>query len=366
MGDGSTSPGVSAPMVGPRTGPGLTIRLRRQAAGAVVRGLDHAAAWASRRFTSTPAPSRTDLSEAQIRSLVAASVALDREERRLIDEVILAGSRHVRELMVPRTEVIFLDAAMPIAGAVAVVQATRHSRFPVVEGSADDVVGFVHLRDLVLPPERAPVATVVGDLTREICRLPASKRLLAALSEMRRDGDHLALVVDEYGGTAGIVTLEDLIEELVGEIHDEYDVAPDPILADGAAPTEVDGLLNLSDFADRTTIVLPSGPYDTVGGFVMAALGRLPGLGDEVVVEAAGVRWLLTVSEMDGRRVARVALGVAASAGGAAVTAVAAQRPAGRTDVGPRPSLPTHDVTPAPPLTVASPAPAGVPEVLRQ
>ncbi|GAB3946298.1 hypothetical protein GCM10027614_39580 [Micromonospora vulcania] len=144
--------------------------------------------------------------------------------------------------------------------------------------------------------------------------------MLSALTEMRREGQHLAVVVDEYGGTAGIVTLEDLIEELIGEIHDEYDAEPDPVYA--GLPAVVDGRLNLADFAERTGVVLPDGPYETVGGFVMAALGRLPVIGDEVPVPgeqvdtglpgpadpAAG--WLLRVLTLDGRRVARLAVSV--------------------------------------------------------
>jgi putative hemolysin len=246
------------------------------------------------------------LSEAELRQLVAHSTVLDRMERQLIDDVLAAGDRHVRELMVPRTEVVFLDAALSVAEAGRLAAATRHSRFPVIDASQDDVVGFVHLRDLLVRPDGAPAATV-GDMARELHRVPGSKRVLAALSEMRRAGDQVALVVDEYGGTAGIVTLEDLIEELVGEIHDEYDATP--VGADDAAPTEVEGLLNLNDFAHRTGLVLPAGPYDTVGGYVMSALRRLPHVGDEVPVPSSGqTPWRLTVSEMDGRRVARVAI----------------------------------------------------------
>jgi putative hemolysin len=244
---------------------------------------------------------RERITEAELRELVAANTVLPREERRLIGEVLAAGSRHVNELMVPRTEVVFLDAALPIAAALRLVRERGHSRFPVIDRSPDEVIGFVHLRDLTIRPE-ADSCTMVGELTREVKRLPASKRALTALSEMRRERHHLAVVVDEYGGTAGIVTLEDLIEELVGEIHDEYDAAPEPLF-DGA-PAEVDGLLNLTDLAERAGLPLPPGPYETLGGFLMARLGKLPAVGDEVRVDG----WRLTVKELDGRRVARVRL----------------------------------------------------------
>jgi len=258
--------------------------------------------WIARLLGESPSD---HLSEAQLRDLVARSTVLDGDERQLIDDVLAAGDRQVRELMVPRTEVVFLDAATEVAEAARVAAATRHSRFPVMDVDRDDVIGFVHLRDLLVRPEDEPAATV-GALARELRRVPASKRLLAALSEMRRAGDQLALVVDEYGGTAGIVSLEDLIEELVGEIHDEYDDAPEAV--DGRAPSEVDGLLNLADFAERTGFALPSGPYATVGGYMMAALGKLPTVGDEVSVAVEPGRWRLVVSEMDRRRVARIGL----------------------------------------------------------
>jgi len=225
----------------------------------------------------------------------------DDEERRIIAEVLAAGGRHVSEVMVPRTRVVFLDADRDVAAAVATIGHLPHSRFPVIESSHDDVIGFVHLRDLLTAAD--PVQPV-RRLAREVRRLPASKRVLAALSEMRREGHHLAVVIDEYGGTAGIVTLEDLIEELVGEIHDEYDEAPPPEPELGELPADVDGRINLADFAQQFGFALADGPYETVGGFLMAALGRLPIRGDEVTV--AG--WRLVVTECEGRRVSRVAV----------------------------------------------------------
>jgi putative hemolysin len=291
--------------------------VRRALARLLVRTIDAAANWATRVLGASPTSGREGINGAQLRDLVAANTVLGREERRLIDEVLAVGARHVSELMVPRTEVVFLDAGQPIADAVRVMRGARHSRYPVINGSVDDVVGFVHLRDLTLRPEVAP-HQCVGELTREVHQLPGSKRVLAALSEMRRAGDHLAVVIDEYGGTAGIVTLEDLIEELVGEIHDEYDLAPEPLPEGQHIPSEVEGLLNLCDFAERTGFGLPDGPYETLAGFVMARLGRLPVVGDEVSVDG----WRLVVTALDGRRVDRVGLVAAVAA-----TSSPAERP---------------------------------------
>jgi putative hemolysin len=172
----------------------------------MARAADAVAGWVSRVLGASAVAGRESISEAELRDLVAANTVLDGEERRIIHEVLAAGARHVREVMVPRTDVVFLDAGLSVAAAVAAVRAARHSRFPVIDGSHDDVVGFVHLRDLLIRPE-PDGALAVGELAREVKRLPASKRVLPALSEMRREGRHLAVVVDEYGGTAGIVTL---------------------------------------------------------------------------------------------------------------------------------------------------------------
>ncbi|MGN9774390.1 hemolysin family protein [Micromonospora sp. H33] len=311
-------------------GPGLRRRARGRprrepgpVARAVARVVVRAAAGATRLVTdllgASPASGRERISEDELRDLVAAATVLDPVERRIIDEVLVAGASLVREVMMPRTEVVFLSAALTITEAERLVRLETHTRYPVVDGTHDDVVGFVHLRDVLLRPDQDP-CTTVGELTREVKRLPGSKRVLAALTEMRREGHHLAVVVDEYGGTAGIVTFEDLIEELVGELHDEYDAPPEPTTS--GVPAMVDGRLNLADFAERTGVTLPAGPYETVGGYVMASLGRLPVVGDEVPVaaEPAGggpprdeptAGWSLRVLALDGRRVARVAVSTA-------------------------------------------------------
>ncbi|MBB5870438.1 putative hemolysin [Allocatelliglobosispora scoriae] len=277
---------------------------------AVARAAHVSAAWVSRLLNVDPTVGRERLSEAQLRSLVAANTHLDKDERRIIDDVLHSNHSMVREVMIPRRDVVFLDLAMSGAEAVEIARTESHSRFPVIDGDHDNVIGFVHLRDLVLGDHsvRAQQPPTVAGLVRDVKRLPGTKRVLAALSEMRREGHHLAVVIDEYGGTAGIITLEDLIEELVGEIHDEYDDEPEPASAEGVLPPEVDGRLNLADFADRAGFELPEGPYETLGGYLMAALGRLPAVGDCVHVEDAEVA--LTVLALDGRRVARVGLHV--------------------------------------------------------
>jgi putative hemolysin len=176
----------------------------------------------------------------------------------------------------------------------------------VVEGGLDDVVGFVHLRDLLAGFGDHDV-TVVGALSRPVLRLPDSRRALPALTEMRLAHAHLAVVVDEYGGSAGIVTLEDLIEELTGDIRDEFDP---PGAGRSALPLEAAAQLRLDEFAEATGVALPAGRYDTAAGWLMHRLGRIPHVGDAARLAAddgegrGAVR--ITVTRMRGRRVDRV------------------------------------------------------------
>lgn len=249
-----------------------------------------------------PAIQREEITDEELREIVSGHEGLGEEERQIVEDVFSAGDRQLREVMLPRTEVDFLDAATPVYQALKQATLMPHSRYPVVRGSADEVVGFVHVRDL-FAPDLANRSVRLGDIARNVIMMPGTKRVLPALSEMRREGGHIAIVVDEYGGTAGIVTLEDLVEELVGDIRDEYDVAADaPTALTGGGTTTVDGLLNLEDFAEQTGILLPEGPYETVAGYLVASLGRLPEIGD--VVDVEGCR--LEVLAVDGRRASRL------------------------------------------------------------
>ncbi len=254
-----------------------------------------------RVFGGDPDMGKEEVSEDELRGMLASQVTLTPEERDLIDDVFAAGERELREVMVPRTEVDFLDAAMPAYKAARLMADLPHSRYPVYQDSHDDVIGFVHVRD-VLDPAMADRGVRIGELVRDVLRFPGSKRVIPAMSEMRAGGAHLAIVVDEYGGTAGIVTLEDLVEELVGDIRDEYDDHHAGRTRLPSGDMVVDGLLNLDDFAEETGVQLPEGPYETVAGFVIAALGELPHVG--AVVEVAD--HLLTVQELDGMRAARI------------------------------------------------------------
>ncbi|GII90895.1 hemolysin family protein [Sinosporangium siamense] len=250
-----------------------------------------------------PSADREEMTTEELRDMVVGHQELTEDERHLIGEVFAAGKRQLREVMLPRTEVEFMDADTPLAEAAVLAVAMPHSRYPVYRESYDEIIGFVHVKDLldpVLTGSIEPISQLVP--VRPVKLVPASKRVLTTLSEMRDEGHHLAIVVDEYGGTAGIVTLEDLVEELIGDIRDEYDIDDGQSVRLAAGEIDIEGLINLDDFAAECGIRLPDGPYETLAGFVMAALGHLPALGDRVEIPG----FELSVTAMDGRRIDRV------------------------------------------------------------
>ncbi|MEC5178928.1 hemolysin family protein [Arthrobacter sp. CG_A4] len=242
------------------------------------------------------------MSDEELRDLVGAHQGLEVEERQILSGVLAAADRSVTEVMRHRGNVVFLTGKQLVSDAIAEIHAMPYSRYPVIGRSVDDVIGFVHVRDLFDPDSRATVTTV-ADIARSIVFLPGSNRILPAMTQLRRSGVHIAVVIDEYGGTDGIVTLEDLVEEFVGEIRDEYDPteAEEGTLNSGTERT-VNGSLNLEDFSRATGIDLLDGPYETVAGFVIDRLGRMPVVGDKVPVGA----YQLSVAAIEGLRITRI------------------------------------------------------------
>jgi len=248
-----------------------------------------------------PQAGKQDISSEDLRGLVATHEQLADEVRAVIDDVFNVGDRTVREVMVPRTEVEFLDAQMAVSSAARFASHMHHSRYPVIKGTADNVLGYVHVRDILAAQLVRPTARL-GDIARPLMVLPDSLQVLSALEQLRTGGAHIAVVADEYGGTDGIVTLEDLVEELVGGIADDGNARVADTLTGPAGEFTVDGLQNLEDFAEDVGIELPDGPYDTVAGYVISRLGRLPEIGDEIDV----AHLTITVQELDGRRIAKL------------------------------------------------------------
>ena len=249
-----------------------------------------------------PKEQRAQISEEELLDLVAGHAALTDEERDIVEEVFNASERQVHEVMVPRTEVDFMDASLTVGKAIALAIEKAHSRYPVVRGSSDEVIGFIHVRDL-LDSSLATSNAKIQELARNIMYLPGTKGILPALTEMRKQRQHLAIVLDEYGGTDGIVTLEDLVETRVGDIRDEYDNDETEVSQESrTGDFEVDGLISLEDLSEETGIDLPEGPYETASGFVMHYLGRIPVEKD--IVGVNGVR--ITVLNMEGKRAGRL------------------------------------------------------------
>ena len=244
---------------------------------------------------------RNEISESELVELVTGHTSLTTQERDIVEEVFNAGDLQLHEVMVPRTEVDFIDVGLSVSEAILLAKEHLHSRYPVTRGSSDEVLGFIHVRDL-LQHSGTPDKKIM-DLIRPVLFLPGSKGVLPALEEMRTKRHHLAIVLDEYGGTDGIVTLENLLESFVGEIKDEYDSEVNEIQQHvRSGEFEVDALISLEDLYEETGIAIPDGPYETAGGFLMHHLGRIPQVHD--VINLNGSR--ITVLTVEGKRAGRL------------------------------------------------------------
>jgi CBS domain containing-hemolysin-like protein len=228
---------------------------------------------------------------------------LDRDEREMIHRVIGLDETVVREIMVPRIDIVALEESTPIAEVIRVIQSEGHTRLPVYRDSVDNVVGFLYSKDLITHYDRLAEVRL-QELVRPTHFVPETKRVGDLLAEMRERRAYLAMVVDEYGGTAGLVTLEDVIEEVVGEIHDELDEEQKLIhpLEDGSY--RVDAKVDLDDLNDRLQVALPADEYDTLGGFLYGLAGNIPAVGDRFTHEELE----FTIGGVRGKRITQVHL----------------------------------------------------------
>jgi len=253
-----------------------------------------------RAFSVSPGAEAQAHSAEELRMLVAASTrngVLQESERVLVGNALDFAETLVRQVMVPRTEIVAVPDDSTVAGVVELLRQSPFTRIPVYREDLDHVVGVIHVKDVVgASPERP-----VRELMRKPLYLPETTHLDRALAQFRRERMQLAIVIDEFGGTAGLATLEDVIEELVGEVHDEFD-RESPLLREESGTFLINGLMPLADASERLGLGLADEPYDTVGGMIFGRLGRVAQVGDAVDIQ--GYRF--TVSAIDGRRVAQL------------------------------------------------------------
>jgi CBS domain containing-hemolysin-like protein len=231
------------------------------------------------------------------------SGGIAREDVRMIEGVFEFTEKTARDVMTPRTSVAALREDLPVREAAARVAEAGRSRYPVYRGSLDDIVGVVHAKQILAAFRERPDAPI-SSVMREPLFVPGSREVEDVLADMKRLKTHMAVVLDEFGGTAGVVTMEDLLEEIVGQIYDEYDRAPEPApLASGDAVV-LPGAMEIAQANERFKLGLSTDEYQTLGGYVFGSLGRLPVPGDRVPLNGGS----LEVVEMDGRRVGKLRL----------------------------------------------------------
>lgn len=278
----------------------------------VIGGLNGSANWLVRRLGIEPqeelASARSPEELGLLAAISARAGALPAETATLLRRTIRFGEKRAAKAMTPRVDVVGLKTTASVAELIAVARETGHTRFPVYENTIDLVIGVVGVPDALGVPLERRAATPVATIAREPVYVPESLSLDKVLEALREADADLAIVVDEYGGTDGVVTAEDLIEELVGEIADEYDVEPaqtstqELTAPDGERSYLVDGVLREDELMEQTGFALPEGPYETLAGFLLSRLGHIPAVGESY--ETGG--WEFTVMAVDRHRIEQV------------------------------------------------------------
>jgi CBS domain containing-hemolysin-like protein len=282
----------------------------------LIRALNGSANWVVRRMGIEPqeelASARSPEELGLLAAISARAGALPTETAVLLQRTIRFADKRAAEAMTPRVDVVALEGTVTVAHLLAAAQETGHTRFPVYQETVDQITGVVGVPEALGVPLARRAFTTVAAVAREPVYVPETLDLDGVLAALRAAGADLAIVVDEYGGTDGVVTVEDLVEELVGEIADEHDV-DEPAAGPVTGPAEltapagdrallVDGVLREDELMERVGFRLPEGPYETLAGFLMARLGHIPLAGE--TVEEHG--WEFTVVEVDRRRIEQV------------------------------------------------------------
>lgn len=284
-----------------------------------IKATNGTANWILRQLDIEPAEElRSARSPEELGALVRSSAehgSLDEATASLVNRSLQFGSRIAEEFMTPRTEIEALEADDTVADLVTASADTGFSRFPIINGDLDDTIGIVHVKQVFSLPSAQRSTTKLLTLAIPVPTVPSSLDGDALMSQLRAHGLQTAMVVDEYGGTAGMVTVEDLIEEIVGDVRDEHDDSTPDFQKSGLG-WRVSGLLRIDEVAEATGFRAPEGEYETIGGLVLEKLGHIPEVGESVELAAFDpegpfddpVRWRATVVEMDGRRIDQLVL----------------------------------------------------------
>ena len=261
-----------------------------------------AVVWRKRMAVVSRATGEEEVVEAIVEEIGEEGGALEEQEREMIRRIIDLEYTSVREIMIPRIDVVAADADAPTETVVDLVVQHGFSRIPIYEETIDNIVGVVYAKDLLRASRSGVGAPTLRSLARPPYFIPESKKVDDLLKEFQEQRTHVAVVVDEYGGTAGLVSLEDLLEEIVGEIEDEYDRQEKAIDRVNAHEAVLDARVSISDLNDLFGIEIAPEDFDTVGGLVYAQLGKIPNVGDEVSVDGLTISVLSTL----GRRIKKV------------------------------------------------------------
>jgi putative hemolysin len=259
----------------------------------------------SRPFGASPEAAAL-VTEEELKALVETGQeqgVIPEGERELIHSIFEFGEKVVHEVMVPRTDIVAVDVDTPLREVMDLVMRTGHSRIPVYQQNPDDIVGILYVKDVFREIAKGRLDAPLRDLLRPAHFVPETKKVAELLREMQRQKVHLAIVVDEYGGTSGLVTIEDIVEQIVGEIRDEFEVAEERIVPVSENEAVMDGRVRFEDVKDLFEVDVPaSEEYDTLAGFIVHELGRMPRAGD--VVQAGDVSFV--VEAVEGRRARKI------------------------------------------------------------